>query len=182
MVAGTAYAAIPIEYPGNPTGMVDYRIENPKSTTYDIPGKGTITLLIKETEAGWELSFISTVPITRFVAKGSNSANVYDYMEPGVKSDSGIHCPIAGGSGKWAAFSWVGFCIGTETPPPPPDDDDDDDTPTIPGDTPEEYNPGGDTPPGEELPLTGSSGWMLLVGAAVATATGVGIRHWEKKE
>ena len=57
------------------------------------------------------MDFTSNYPVTQIKVKGSDGALFYNY-DPAVYSGTGLHAPVAGGSGKWADISHIVFCFG----------------------------------------------------------------------
>lgn len=97
--------------------------KNPRTGTYTMGSANTIETpttpsdysITITTYAGPDgamlMDFTSNYPVSQVKVKGGNDANFYDY-NPAVYSATGLHAPIAGGSGKWADISHIVFCFG----------------------------------------------------------------------
>ena len=95
---------------------------NPRSGTYvpstpnteetpTTPSDYSITITTYDTPEGMKMDFVSNYPVDYVKVKGSDGATFYTYNPP-VYSATGLHAPIAGGSGKYADISHIVFCFG----------------------------------------------------------------------
>jgi hypothetical protein len=84
----------------------------PSSGTYAL-GTGWVTVEFSDTACGQVVSWTvsENIVVEDVYAKGGNAYNDYDYTStnPHPTSDGNLHCPLAGGSGKYADFSHVCF-------------------------------------------------------------------------
>lgn len=105
---------VPTLVAGNTPGETAYnvKIDPPNAGTYAL-GTGSVTISFSNGDCGevmtWSVS--DNIVIDHVYAKGAPAYNDYDYTgkSPHPTTDGNIHCPIAGGSGKYAEFSHVSF-------------------------------------------------------------------------
>jgi len=105
---------VPTFVDGNTPGENAYnvKIDPPVSGTYAL-GTGYVTISFSYGDCGEVMTWSVTdnIVIDHVYAKGSSEYNDYNYTgeSPHPTTDGNIHCPIAGGSGKYADFSHVNF-------------------------------------------------------------------------
>jgi hypothetical protein len=116
----TGNGIVPSLVTGNPPLCREFKIDpvptGASSHTFTVDGEEvTVEINVYETAAGWKMDFqvLGGYVAYQVVAKGSNAAYIYDYRPDGAASDTGLYCPVAGRSGKYAAFSHIDFCFGT---------------------------------------------------------------------
>ncbi|MEO6039338.1 MAG: T9SS type A sorting domain-containing protein [Saprospiraceae bacterium] len=138
--SGKIYGQCPNNDPSSPVGIVpvtmdfpggppqcgpesygSFRKDDPPPSgisTYLLDGAaGVLTLNINPSGSCgstlvWSVS--DNIVVDRFVAKGGTGGqNVYNYtgVNPRPTTDGNIHCPVTGGSGKYADFSHVDVCF-----------------------------------------------------------------------
>ena len=106
---------VPYVVEGNPALCYPgIKIDPPNAGTYNLDIYGnTVTVTIGSTDCGqvfsWSVS--DNIVIDQVVAKGSNSANIYDYTgeDPRPTSDGNLHSPV-NPSGFYADLSHIDFC------------------------------------------------------------------------
>lgn len=96
-------------------GETGFRVENPSTGSVNIPGDGSLDIIVSNTDQGQVFSFFipdaAQRAATKVVAKGGNiGANVYTYPSPGSTADGFLHTPI-NPSGKFADLSHIDFCV-----------------------------------------------------------------------
>ncbi len=74
-----------------------------------------VRVVITMTDCGEVMSWSvpDNIIIDKVYAKGTSTQNLYDYtgVSPRPTFDGNLHCPIAGGSGKYGGFSHIDFCF-----------------------------------------------------------------------
>jgi hypothetical protein len=118
VLAATAGVAVavsvePVLVPGNP--KLCLKIDDPVDGEY-VYGDYKITIDVYRDALGQELFDFSVeggVVYMALAKGGSEGAYLYDYTPDGVTGDTGLHCPVAGKSGKFADLSHIDFCFGT---------------------------------------------------------------------
>ncbi len=112
--ASSPVGIVPIFVDGNTPSETAYnvKIEPPVDGTYAL-GTGSVTISFTDGPCGevmtWSVS--DNIVIEHVYAKGGPNYNDYDYTGESSHPtmDGNIHCPIAGGSIKYADFSHVNF-------------------------------------------------------------------------
>jgi hypothetical protein len=112
----------PVEVPGNPSLCSGgARFNNPVSTTYNLGGVGTVTVVVSNDPScgevfSWEVS--PGIEIDNIIVKGGPNANSYDYtgVSPRPTFDGFLHSPV-GPSGDFYGLSHIDFCYRFVPPP-----------------------------------------------------------------
>ena len=99
------------EFEGNPTcpeGLTEFKIDPPADGEHS-DGTLTVNITLNDTDEGQTVDWTSDIGVDVVIVKGGNGAIVYTY-DPEATAGTGLHAPVAGGSGKWADVSHISFC------------------------------------------------------------------------